>query len=132
MKNLFASVILIILTVLLFGCEKWNAVELSTGCFDEFPTSGFLYGQEGKVQAVTENDQANLVIVRKPDGVSSLFFPCNLPPEYQKQGLEIKFDAEIKNIPDQICDTITPDSIHCISIDILGTPVTFTSLEVKD
>ena len=132
MKNriLFCSIITL---ALLFGsCNKYTDVTLSSGCFDEFPTSGYYSGQHGKIQSATENDQANLIIIEEPDNTSSVIFACNLPTDYQRPGLEIIFDAEIKDLPDMICDTISADSVHCVNIDILGIPVQLTALKVKN
>ncbi len=132
MKNRILFCTIIILSFLFASCNKYTDVKLSTGCFDEFPTTDYLSGQHGKIQAATNDDQANLIIIDNPDKTDRIIFACNLPPEYQRQGLEIIFDAEIKDIPDMICDTISVDSVHCISIDILGTPVHLTALKVKD
>ncbi len=116
MKNRIFLIIISLVFFLIAGCDKYTDVELSSECFDQFPTTGYFSGQHGKIQSATENDQANLIVITNSDGNSEIIFACNLPTEYQKRGLEVIFDAEIKDVPEA---------------NIFGTPVHLTALKVK-
>jgi hypothetical protein len=131
--NNFLYSLFLILFILQLGCsDDFEKAELNGGCFDQFPTVGYYNGQRGVIQGASLKDVPNLILIGDLDKNGYYVFPCNLPAEYQLNGSEVIFDAEIKDIPTMHCDTLQDGTIECVPLDIEGTPVTLTSLKVKE
>ena len=123
-----------LLFVLFPGCsDEFENAELSTSdCFKNFRTVDYYRGQHGTIQSKSLKDVPNLILIGDLKKNGYYLFPCNLPAKYQLKGTEIIFDAEIKDFPTERCDTLQDGTIHCIPLEIEGTPVTLTSLKVKE
>ncbi len=130
----FQSVWIFTFLILLFsGCsDEFANAELGSDCFKDFPTVDYYRGQHGTIQSKSLNDVPNLILIGDLKKNGYYLFPCNLPAKYQLRGTEVIFDADIKDVPTERCDTLTDGTIHCVPLAIDGTPITLTSLKVKE
>lgn len=134
MKSIISATLLLLAGMMLIpACtDEYIDAELTSSCFDQFPTVGYYTGQHGVIQGASIKDLPNMILIGDLKKNGYYVFPCNLPAKYQMNGTEVIFDAEIKEIPTERCDTLTDGTVVCNPLDIGGVPVKLTALKVKE
>ena len=122
----------LLIPFLLFGCtDNWLDIELTQSCYDEYETTGFI--TEQKATVVSDNSNPIFLRVKESSEYSYNIWPCNLPAQFQQEGLRVVFSAEIKALPtSEPIDTLDDGTIQYITWDYAGIPACLTSLQVKE
>ncbi len=132
-KILKLSLVILLFLFIGIGCDKndWSEVELSNFSCDENSKTVDSYIEiRGTISSIPEiHEEPIFIYVESPDvGKSGEYIlPCNLPQEYNKEGLEVIFSGELKEIIDHV---ETNDSIS--SPVVLAQTIVLTNLQIKD
>jgi hypothetical protein len=88
--------------------EEWVTIELDLNdCAYVISVLDTLYDYKGTMDLhpVTSSSDYYIIIDEPERSFGVIFGPCNLPEEYRKEGVEIKFDCEVLNIKDWVGKT---------------------------
>lgn len=131
MKSKIFKLSQLVLLILFLGasCQKdeWEEVVLKdNSCSDVIGILGSFSDYSGTVRNMFTVTGTNtfFIIVNDPETTTERrYMPCNLPAQYQEEGLRIIFSGEILNLKDWV-DGETQASF-------IGTPVKLTNAKIK-
>jgi len=110
--------------------DDWSDIELTTSCYNEFETSGIITDQKATVASDNSNP---IFLLIEEESEYYFVWPCNLPLQFQQEGLEVIFSAELKALPtSEPIDTLEDGTIQYNTWDYLGIPACLTSLQIKN
>ncbi len=135
MKSKFLKLFVIILCFVSIntGCEKenWTEVDLSNfNCGANSNTVNTYTDVRGTISTIPDVSESPIFIrLESPDYEKSgeYILPCNLPQEYEREGLEIIFCGELKETIDYV------DTANAISSAmVLAQTIVLNQLKIND
>ena len=127
MKILILEFSLVVFLALGFGCQKeeWEIIELNNNVCKGLTSVDYtFFDYSGVVDTLSDDNSAFIIKGVEPGFIEDeIFWPCNLPAEYNQAGLEITFSGDVL-----ITNGWTPGTPQP---DYTGTPVVIIKAKIK-